>query len=110
MSSGSVDSPPHTRLDALTSALQVLRELDMPPDEVAAIVAADQPLIVHAYIELHRERLEERFANQVRILERLERILTRRSWSLPLPGPGKSSNWLGGGSAGLSRAGCPRCP
>jgi hypothetical protein len=79
MSSGSIDSPPHTSLDAITSAIQALRELDMPPDEVSAVVAADQPVIVHAYIELHRERLEERLADQVRILERLERILTRRS-------------------------------
>jgi len=62
--------------DALVSAIEVLRDLDMPPDEVDAVVAADQPVIVHRYMELHRERLEERLADQVRTLERVKRILT----------------------------------
>jgi hypothetical protein len=62
--------------DALVSAIEVLRDLDMPPDEVDAVVAADQPVIVHRYMELHRERLEERLADQVRRLERVKRILT----------------------------------
>jgi hypothetical protein len=62
--------------DALVPAIEVLRDLDMPPDEVDAVVAADQPVIVHRYMELHRERLEERLADQVRTLERVKRILT----------------------------------
>lgn len=62
--------------DALVSAIEVLRDLDMPPDEVDAVVATDQPVIVHRYMELHRERLEERLADQVRTLERVKRILS----------------------------------
>jgi len=62
--------------DALVSAIEVLRDLDMPPDEVDAVVSADQPVIVHRYMELHRERLEERLADQVRTLESVKRILT----------------------------------
>jgi hypothetical protein len=62
--------------DVLTSAVQ-LGDLDMPPDEVQAIVAADQPAIVHRHIELHGERLAERLADQLQALARLERILSR---------------------------------
>ena len=52
-----------------------LRGLDLPPDEVDAVVTADNPVVVHRYLELHRERLQERLAKQLRTLERLERLL-----------------------------------
>jgi hypothetical protein len=68
------------------SAIQILDALGMPRDEVRAVVAADDPAIVHRYIELHAERLAERLADQLQTLGRLERtlnlaILDRRSAS-----------------------------
>ena len=47
----------------------------MPAAELQAILRSDDPVIVRRYLELHRERLEERLAEQVRTLERLERQL-----------------------------------
>ena len=54
---------------------ETLREQGMPAAELQAILRSDDPVIVRRYLELHRERLEERLAEQVRTLERLERQL-----------------------------------
>jgi DNA-binding transcriptional MerR regulator len=54
---------------------ETLRDQGMPPAELQAILRSDDPVIVRRYLELHRERLEERLAEQVRTLERLERQL-----------------------------------
>ena len=54
---------------------ETLREQGMPTAELQAILRSDDPVIVRRYLELHRERLEERLAEQVRALERLERQL-----------------------------------
>ena len=51
------------------------REQGMPAAELQAILRSDDPVIVRRYLELHRERLEERLAEQVRTLGRLERQL-----------------------------------
>lgn len=72
-----IRSDSSSRIDA------VLRDLDMPPDEVDAVVAADQPVIVHRYLELHRERLQERLADQVRMLEHLEGVLSQELLEAP---------------------------
>ena len=58
-----------------TSAIQILDALEMPQDDARAIVAADDPVVVHRYIELHGERLAERLTDQLQTLERLERSL-----------------------------------
>lgn len=71
------ERPTRTASDSITSAVTMLRDVDMPPDEVRAILAADHPAVVHRYVELHRERLEERLAEQRRTLARLERIVSR---------------------------------
>lgn len=68
------------------SAIQILDALGMPRDELRAVVAADDPSIIHRHIELHRERLAERLADQLQTLRSLERtlnlaILDRRSAS-----------------------------
>ena len=52
-----------------------LREQGKPAAELQAILLSDDPVIVRRYLELHRERLEERLAEQVRTLGRLERQL-----------------------------------
>ena len=54
---------------------ETLLEQGMPAVELQAILRSDDPVIVRRYLELHRERLEERLAEQVRTLERLERQL-----------------------------------
>lgn len=76
----------HGRMRQEASAIQILGALGMPCDEARAVVAADDPSIIHRYIELHGERLAERLANQLQTLGRLERtlnlaILDRRSAS-----------------------------
>jgi hypothetical protein len=53
----------------------------MPPSEVRAVLEADDHLKVRRHIELHRERLTERLADQVRELEVLERMLVGRTTS-----------------------------
>jgi hypothetical protein len=63
--------------DALTSVVGTLLDLGMPSQEIAAVVAADQPILVHRYLELHGERLTERLADQLQILARLEQTLHR---------------------------------
>jgi DNA-binding transcriptional MerR regulator len=54
---------------------ELLREQGMPAAELQAILRSDDPVIVRRYLELHRERLEERLEEQVRTVERLQRQL-----------------------------------
>ena len=44
----------------------------MPPDEIGAILATDEPEMVRRYLELHRERLEEHLADRLRELDAVE--------------------------------------
>ncbi len=44
-------------------------------EEWWTLLRSDDPVIVRRHLELHRERLEERLAEQVRTLGRLERQL-----------------------------------
>jgi hypothetical protein len=48
----------------------------MPPDEIRAVLSADDPELVRRYIELHSERMEERLAEWVRTLRRIETSMT----------------------------------
>lgn len=72
--------------DVLTSVVGTLLDLGMPSHEIAAVVAADQP-VVHQYLDLHRERLAEQLADQLQILARIEGILTRAILALESRGP-----------------------
>jgi hypothetical protein len=54
---------------------ETLREQGMPAAELQSILRSDDPVIVRRYLELHRERLEERLAEQVRTLEWFEQQL-----------------------------------
>jgi hypothetical protein len=49
----------------------------MPRDEISAVLGADNPELVRRHMELHRERLEERLAEQLRALAGLERLLVQ---------------------------------
>jgi hypothetical protein len=62
---------------ALTSVVGTLLDLGMPSQEIAAVVAADQPILVHRYLELHGERLTERLADHRQILAHVEQTLHR---------------------------------
>lgn len=48
----------------------------MPSGEIDAVLDTDDPVIMRRYLELHREHLEERLAEQIRALRRIERELT----------------------------------
>jgi hypothetical protein len=49
----------------------------MPPREIRIVLEADDPVVLQRYLELHRERLEERLAVQIRALEAINRKVTR---------------------------------
>lgn len=57
-------------------AVATLRRQQMPPDEIRAVLAADDPVVVRRLLELHRERMEEWLQEQRRIVAWLERTLT----------------------------------
>ena len=59
------------------AACALLRQ-DMPLGEVRALLGTDDPATVRRYLELHRERLEERFVDGRRALAILERSLVDR--------------------------------
>jgi hypothetical protein len=46
-----------------TQVVRMLRDADMPIDEIRAIATADGPAVAHRYIELHAERLSNSLAN-----------------------------------------------
>ncbi|MGH2692298.1 MAG: hypothetical protein ACRDHM_07310 [Actinomycetota bacterium] len=57
-------------------AVATLRRQQMPRDEIRAVFAADDPIVVRRLLELHRERMEEWLEEQRRIVASLERALT----------------------------------
>lgn len=58
--------------DSLAAQLQ---QQGMPLKEVVAVIGATDFDVVHRYMELHVERLEERFAEQRRTLAVIEKLL-----------------------------------
>jgi hypothetical protein len=60
-------------------AIQTLSDQAMPTEEIGAILSSDDPVVVRRYLELHRERLEERLADQQYSLALLESLLVARS-------------------------------
>jgi hypothetical protein len=75
----SVGAPPRSDMSissrAVAYAMSALADQAMPSEEIAAMVRAHDPELVRRYLELHRERLEERLADQQRTLDLLERLL-----------------------------------
>lgn len=61
---------------SMMRAAALLRESGMPEDEIRTIVTTAEPELVRRYLELHRERLEERLAAQRRTLASVERLLS----------------------------------
>ena len=61
------------------SALRVattLRLQRMPFDEIRAVLTSDDPEIVRRHLELHQERLAERYAEERRAVARLAASLS----------------------------------
>jgi hypothetical protein len=76
-SEGPQDEPVPIGRGAIAWAARTLRRYEMPPGEIGAVLAADNPELVRRYMELHRERLEERLAYRLRALTGLERLLVQ---------------------------------
>jgi hypothetical protein len=58
-----------------SAARRILRRQGMPPQEIRAVLAADEPLVVRRLLELHRERLGEWLEQQRSVVESIERFL-----------------------------------
>jgi hypothetical protein len=56
-------------------AVATLIEQGMPDDEVRAVLSAHDPTIVRRHLELHRERLAERLAEQRAAVDHAESLL-----------------------------------
>jgi effector-binding domain-containing protein len=64
-------------------AVRILRSVDMPLDEILAVLEADDPELVHKQLIVHRERLAERLAAQERMLAYLESLIQRKEGIMP---------------------------
>jgi hypothetical protein len=56
-------------------AEMVLRDQEMPPDELRVVLTTADPEVIRRHLELHMERLVEWLITQRRIVARVERIL-----------------------------------
>ncbi|MFN3215164.1 MAG: MerR family transcriptional regulator [Acidimicrobiales bacterium] len=64
-------------------AIRVLRLVDMPLDEIRELLADDDPDTAAKRLSAHRERLEERLADQQRMLRFLQRLIDRGGQVMP---------------------------
>jgi DNA-binding transcriptional MerR regulator len=64
-------------------AIRILRAVDMPLDEIAAILGAEDSEMATKRLEMHRERLEEKLADQQRMLRFLARLIDRKEGIMP---------------------------
>jgi hypothetical protein len=69
---------------------RVLVELGMPPEEIQAILVAEDPRLVRRHLELHLERLIEELMDRRRTLELLERELADAALGRARPDPVQS--------------------
>jgi effector-binding domain-containing protein len=67
----------------LAEAIRVLRSVDMPLDEIGEILAQHDPELVAKRLHMHRERLQERLADQERMLRYLEHLIEREEGLMP---------------------------
>ena len=54
------------------AARRILRRQGMPRREIRAVLAAEDPVLVHRLLELHRERLEEWLEKQQGLLANID--------------------------------------
>lgn len=62
--------------DDLLSAAHELQRLGMPPTEIHRVLVTDDPEIIRRHMELQRERLQERIADEVATVGRIESSLS----------------------------------
>jgi hypothetical protein len=65
--------------ERIVLATPALRDQGMPPEEIDAILRANDPEVIRRYLELHRERLEERLADHRRTIGHLVQGLSWRA-------------------------------
>jgi hypothetical protein len=63
------------RLGGLAWAEMVLRDQEMPPDELRLVLTTPDRELVRHHLELHLERLEERLSTQRRRVVAVERMV-----------------------------------
>jgi hypothetical protein len=61
--------------DRVLWAAYALRAHGMPQGEVHSLLATDDPRLIRRHLDLHRERLEERFADHREIVDSIEGLL-----------------------------------
>jgi effector-binding domain-containing protein len=64
-------------------AIRILRRIDMPLDEIAEVLATDDPELIGKRLDRHRERLAARLADDERRLRFLERPIERGEGVMP---------------------------
>jgi effector-binding domain-containing protein len=64
-------------------AVRILRSVDMPLDEIRAVLETDDPELAHKQLVVHRERLAKRLATQERMLVYLESLIQRKDGIMP---------------------------
>ena len=64
-------------------AVRILRSVEMPLDEIRAILDADDPEASRQLLMTHRERLAQRLAAQERMLNYLETLINRKEGIMP---------------------------
>ena len=67
----------------VAEAIRTLRSIDMPLDEISLVLASDEPDIMRKQLDVHRERLEERLADQQRMLTYLQRLIDQEVSIMP---------------------------
>lgn len=64
-------------------AIRILRQVDMPLEEISKILAEPEPTLAVKRLAVHRDRLAERLAHQERMLRFLERLIDREGAIMP---------------------------
>jgi effector-binding domain-containing protein len=64
-------------------AVRILRSVDMPLEEIRAVLETDDRDLVRKQLVVHRERLGERLAAQERVLAYLEALIEREEGIMP---------------------------
>lgn len=64
-------------------AIRILRSVEMPLDQIGAVLSYDDAELVHKALTVHRARLADRLAEQERMLAFLERLIERKGGVMP---------------------------
>ena len=65
------------------TAVKILRSVDMPLDEIRAILDTDDPDVARKHLVQHQERLADKLASQERMLAYLESLISREEGIMP---------------------------